>query len=74
MATAISAKDYHGADLKKGRTTSIWSRGFNRMIEARQRQANAMVYAYLATLDNETLESLGYTREELGNPGPVHWY
>ncbi len=69
MATAITAKGYHTVDHRSGRTTSIWTRGFHRVVEARQRRADAMVNSYLASLDDETLKDLGVDRAELGNPG-----
>lgn len=58
----------YNSDLAAGsrnRTRGGFSRLFQRMVEARQRQADRTVSAYLLTLDDRTLEQLGYDRAML---------
>jgi hypothetical protein len=48
--------------------TSIFRTAYNRVIEARERQASRYVNGALINLDDKTLESMGLTREELVDP------
>lgn len=47
------------------REHSVLHRLMSRVIEARQRQAERAINAYLLSLDDETLERLGYERKQL---------
>ena len=47
------------------RKPGLFRRVFDRLVEARSRQAEAFVQAHLRTLDAETLARLGYDRVEL---------
>ena len=58
----------HSADIGVAtgrRERGTFSRLFQRMIEARQRQADRTVSAYLLSLDDRTLKELGYDRAML---------
>jgi hypothetical protein len=58
----------HNADLgvaTSRRERGTFSRLFQRMIEARQRQADRAVSAYLLSLDDRTLKEHGYDRAML---------
>lgn len=48
---------------------SIFRNAYNRVLEARERQASRYVNGALMSLDNKTLESLGTSREELRRKG-----
>ncbi|SMC58795.1 hypothetical protein [Rhizobium sp. RU36D] len=48
---------------------SIFRNAYNRVIEARERQANRYVNGALMNLDDKTLASMGLTREELRRKG-----
>lgn len=63
MATTTISGDLTTTDHRRERGT--FSRLFQRMVEARQRQADRMVSAYLLTLDERTLGQLGYDRAML---------
>lgn len=63
MTTTTISGDLTTTGTKRERGT--FSRMFQRMIEARQRQADRMVSAYLLTMDDRTLAQLGYDRAML---------
>lgn len=46
-------------------STSFFRTALNRLTEAREKQARRYVGSVLLTFDDETLKSLGYSREEL---------
>lgn len=46
-------------------SNSFFRNAFNRIAAAREKQAKRYVGSVLLTLDDETLKSLGHTREEL---------
>ncbi len=50
-------------------SSNVLRRTFDRMIEARSRQARRYVNGYLLTLDDATLASHGYDRAELEREG-----
>ena len=47
----------------------VTRRGFNQMIEARQRQAERYVNNALLSLDDETLRKAGYNRKNIQKRG-----
>lgn len=49
----------------------FFARAFDRMTEARMRQAHSYVNGALLMLDDETLRSRGYDREELKRRGGI---
>lgn len=49
---------------------SILARIGEAMIESRKRQADRVVAGYLLGLDDETLERLGYSRQDLERRSP----
>lgn len=52
---------------------SLLRNAFQRVIEARERQARRYVNGALMGLDDKTLESLGVTREELRRKGTSNY-
>ncbi|WP_419910167.1 hypothetical protein [Hoeflea sp.] len=44
---------------------SVFRKAYDRMIAARQRQANGLIRNYLLAQDDATLQSLGHKREDL---------
>ncbi|MEM8663270.1 MAG: hypothetical protein AAGF49_04005 [Pseudomonadota bacterium] len=48
----------------------FWSRLGARIVASRKAEADRAVAAYLLSLDDETLTTLGYTREGLQNRDP----
>jgi len=48
---------------------SFFRNAYHRVIEARERQANRYVNNALLSLDDETLKSMGTSREELRRKG-----
>lgn len=62
MATITANEHAFGAE-QRGR--SFFRRGFDRVIKARQRHADRLVAAHLLSLDDASLEKLGYTRAEV---------
>ncbi|MEM6464641.1 MAG: hypothetical protein AAF724_22300 [Pseudomonadota bacterium] len=46
-------------------SNSFFSNALNRISKARERQARRYVDNYLLSLDDETLKSLGHTREDI---------
>lgn len=67
MATITATNDTFGAEAK-GR--GLFRRLFDRLIEARQAQAERAVAAHLLSLDDVTLDKLGYDRAALRASGP----
>ena len=63
MTTTTYSADVGAATSRRERGT--FSRVFQRMIEARQRQADRAVSAYLLSFDDRTLKELGYDRAML---------
>ena len=64
MSTLTTA--VHGAlPAEQTRKPSLFMRIINGMIDARQREAQRTVNAYLRELDNATLEELGYRPEDI---------
>lgn len=61
------------ADLALGTARStrkgLFSRAYDRMIEARMREAQRTVNGYLLTLDDQTLAELGHDRAALLRAG-----
>jgi predicted signal transduction protein with EAL and GGDEF domain len=53
------------------REKSFFTRLGTRLMEARKRQADRAVAAYLLSLDDETLQRLGYDRRELERRDPT---
>lgn len=50
---------------------SFFRNAFNRIIEARERQAARYVNGALLNLDDETLKGLGTSRQELRRKGAI---
>ncbi len=48
---------------------SMFRNAMNRMVQAREKQVSRYVNGALMSLDNETLKSLGTSREELRRKG-----
>jgi hypothetical protein len=68
MAT-MTATTFSGT----GRSSNgVLRRTFDRMIEARSRQARRYVNGYLLSLDDATLAAHGYNREELEREGSAN--
>ena len=53
--------------------TSIFRNAFERVVAARERQVSRYVNGALLSLDDETLKSLGTSREELRRKGASHY-
>lgn len=51
------------------REHSVFHRLMTRIVEARQRQAERAINAYLLSLDEASLERLGYERDDLEQKG-----
>ena len=50
------------------------SNGFERFVRVRERQAELSVHAYLATMDDATLNRLGVNRKSLKKGGSVNHF
>jgi hypothetical protein len=55
--------DYAHAGARRGR--GFFARLFDRMIEAREREAERLIKAHLASLDTDTLRQWGYDPKTL---------
>jgi len=53
--------------------TSIFRTAFDRIVEARERQASRYVNGALMSLDDQTLKGMGTSREELRRKGAVSY-
>jgi len=53
--------------------SSFFRNAFNRMVAARERQVARYVNGAMLNLDDETLKSLGTSREELRRKGAAHY-
>lgn len=67
MAMTTTSGDFRLTGTE--RETSVLARLMNRIVEARQRQAQRAINAYLLSLDDTSLERLGYERDELEKDG-----
>ena len=52
----------------------FFGEGFDRLMRARQKQAELSVHAYLATMDDATLKRLGFSRDKLKKGGSVNHF
>ena len=50
------------------------SNGFERFVRVREKQAELSVHAYLATMDDATLNRLGLTRGKLKKGGSINHF
>lgn len=63
MATTYQSSIGYDAERKSG--SGFFSRVLNRVIEARQQEANRLVRAHLRTYDRKTLSEFGYSDEQI---------
>ena len=47
---------------------------FERLIKAREKQAQLSVHAHLATFDDETLSKIGVNRKDLKKGGTINFF
>ena len=60
---AFATMDFPSAEAKPRK--SIWTRMFDALVEARMREAQRVVNGHLLSMDDQTLENLGYDRATL---------
>ena len=51
-----------------------FSNGFGQLLNAREKQAERSVHAYLATLDDASLKRIGFNRSELKTGGRINHF
>ena len=68
----MSAVLFDTAPSAKPSRPTVFRRVLNAMVESRQRHAQRQINSYLLDLDDATLTSYGYNREELVRNGTTY--